>query len=82
MLHQLDGLGALRITRLVQLTYFRGCVSPMNINTWKTDTGGDMDNVDGYDELEDELKEKVARAIEQGHVDDDDWNWVRFVIAE
>ena len=54
----------------------RGCVSPLNINTWKTETGGDMDNVDGYEELSAELQEKVARAIEQGHVDDEDWKWV------
>jgi len=53
----------------------------MNINTWKTETGGDMDNVDGYDELPNDMKEKVARALEQGHVDDEDWKWVMRAIA-
>lgn len=37
----------------------------------------DMDMVDGYDELPDEVQEKVKRALEQGHVDDADWNGVR-----
>lgn len=33
-----------------------------------------MDFVDGYDELPPEVQEKVKRALEQGHVDDEDWN--------
>ena len=37
----------------------------------------DMDLVDGYDTLPDEIKEKVKRALEQGHVDDEDWKGVR-----
>lgn len=36
----------------------------------------DMDLVDGFEELPDEAKEKVKRALEQGHVDDEDWNGV------
>lgn len=40
-------------------------------------TNGDMDFVDGYDDLPEELQEKVKRAIEQGHVDDEDWKHVR-----
>lgn len=63
--------------RLRLLTSHRGCVSPQNISTWRDETDGDMDNVDGYAELPDEMKEKVAKAIEQGHVDDEDWKWVR-----
>lgn len=37
--------------------------------------------VDGYDELPEDAQEKVKRALEQGHVDDDDWNGVRVAIA-
>ncbi|CZT15733.1 uncharacterized protein RCC_01567 [Ramularia collo-cygni] len=51
-----------------------GCVTPSVIFNWKETSGGDMDLVDGYDELPDECKVKVARAFEQGHVDDEDWN--------
>jgi hypothetical protein len=36
----------------------------------------DMELVDGYDELPDEAQEKVKRALEQGHVDDEEWNGV------
>lgn len=35
-----------------------------------------MELVDGYDDLPAEAQEKVKRAIEQGHVDDEDWNGV------
>lgn len=77
LVSRLERFNTLTSTKVNQLTsYARGCVSPMNINTWKTETGGDMDNVDGYDELPDEMKEKVARAMKQGHVDDEDWKWV------
>lgn len=36
----------------------------------------DMDMVDGFEELPEDAQEKVKRALEQGHVDDDDWNGV------
>lgn len=36
----------------------------------------DMELVDGYDILPDDLQEKVKRALDQEHVDDDDWNGV------
>ena len=32
-----------------------------------------MELLEGFDGLNDDLQEKVKRAIEQGHVDDDDW---------
>lgn len=35
-----------------------------------------MDLVDGFDSLPDDVAEKVKRALEQGHVDDEDWNGV------
>lgn len=37
-----------------------------------------MDLVDGYDDLPAEFQEKVVRAFEQGHVDDEDWNGVSY----
>lgn len=54
----------------------RGCVTPQVIHNWKERSEGDMELVDGYDELPDEFKVRVARAFEQGHVDDEDWNGV------
>lgn len=36
-----------------------------------------MDLIDGYDELPADAQEKVKRALDQGHVDDEEWNGVR-----
>lgn len=35
-----------------------------------------MDLVDGYEELPKDAQEKVKRALEQEHVDDEEWNGV------
>lgn len=40
-----------------------------------------MDLVDGYDELTSEFKKKVENALEQGHVDDEDWKGVSDLIC-
>ena len=37
----------------------------------------DMELVDGYDDLPENDQDKVRRALEQKHVDDEDWNGVR-----
>ena len=37
---------------------------------------GDYELVDGMDELPEDEQEKVKRAIEQGHVDEEDWQHV------
>lgn len=37
---------------------------------------GDMDLFDGYDALPDDIQAKVKRALDQGHVDDEDWKGV------
>lgn len=34
--------------------------------------------IDGFDELSKENQEKVLKAAEQGHVEDEDWNGVCF----
>ncbi|KAI9831548.1 MAG: hypothetical protein M1819_004778 [Sarea resinae] len=50
-----------------------GCVTPVQIAKLIDYIDGDLDMIDGYDEIPSELQEKVARAVEQGHVDDADW---------
>ncbi|WPH02847.1 parp-type zinc finger-containing protein c2a9.07c [Acrodontium crateriforme] len=50
-----------------------GCTTPDIFQKWKQTCEGNMDLVDGYDELPEELQVKVKRAFEQGHVDDEDW---------
>lgn len=37
-----------------------------------------MELVDGFDTLPDELQAKVRRALEQRHVEDDEWNGVSY----
>jgi hypothetical protein len=39
-----------------------------------------LELVDGFDTLPEDAQEKVKRALEQGHVDDEDWNGV-WIIA-
>ena len=39
----------------------------------------DMELVDGYDELPADVQAKVKRALEQKHVDDDDFNGVSII---
>lgn len=64
----------------------RGCVTPKlvsNINNTMEEegSGGDGDEkdysaIDGYEEIPEEFQEKVRHALEQGHVDDEDWKGV------
>lgn len=35
-----------------------------------------LDWLDGYDEIPPEMQDKVKRALDQGHVDDEEWNGV------
>ena len=55
---------------------YRGCVTPKVVGNMKEESNMDPDLLDGYDELTPELQEKVMRALEQGHVDHDDWKGV------
>jgi hypothetical protein len=41
----------------------------------------DLDLLDGYEELPQEHQEKLARALDQGHIDDEDWNGVSGVFS-
>lgn len=51
------------------------------LQNWKDKTGGDEDLIDGLDELPTEAQEKVKRALEQGHVDDEDWKGVSDIFS-
>lgn len=51
-----------------------GCVTPTVLKNWWEAAGEDLTMVDGYEELPEDAQEKVRKALEEGHVDDDDWN--------
>ena len=46
------------------------------MRNWQESTEGDPDLIDGYDELPEDMQAKVLKALEVGHVADEDWNGV------
>ena len=50
-----------------------GCVTPSILNHWRKVTQMDMDLVEGCYELAEEEQQKVKLALEQVHVDDEEW---------
>jgi hypothetical protein len=64
-----------------RLTINRGCVTPKQIGNVKDETDGDLSLFDGFDDLPEDIQERVQRAIEQGHVDDADWKGVSRILT-
>ncbi|KAL9641305.1 MAG: hypothetical protein Q9204_000099 [Flavoplaca sp. TL-2023a] len=50
-----------------------GCVTPRQLEGLHDVLEGDVDMLDGYEEVPDDCQEKVKRALKNGHVDDEDW---------
>ncbi|GIJ87913.1 hypothetical protein Asppvi_006826 [Aspergillus pseudoviridinutans] len=80
------GKGELRLGTWVDTERFQsffwrhwGCVTPKiiaNLNEAVEEASGDskdLDAIDGFEELPSEYQEKIRKALEQGHVDDEDW---------
>ena len=61
----------------LDLITFRGCVTPKQISNLKETIEGNLDFLDGYDDIDEESQAKVRKALEDGHVADDDWNGVK-----
>lgn len=51
-------------------------MTPSVIEHLKEAIEDNVDLFDGYDELPEEAQEKMRQALEQGHVDDEDWKGV------
>lgn len=51
----------------------RGCVTPKQIANLTEAIEDDFDNLSGYDDLSEDLQEKIKKAVENSHVADDDW---------
>ena len=65
------------IFKSVILIMTRGCVTPQQVSNLKASTEGDPARyLDGYEDLDEHEQAKIAKAIEDGHVADDDWNGV------
>lgn len=60
--------------------FLRGCVTPKIVSNINELIGEgddrDLDMLDGYEDLSPEIQKKIESALEQGHVDDEDWNGV------
>jgi hypothetical protein len=54
----------------------RGCVTPKVISNVNELIQGDLEMLDGYEDLPAAEQERVERALKQGHVDDEDWKGV------
>ena len=54
----------------------------MNVKKMLTENSEDPDfsRLDGYDEMSNELQAKIRKAIEVGHVEDDEWKGVRSLV--
>ena len=51
-------------------------MTPKQISNLKKGIEGDPNQLDGYDELPEGFQQKIVNALEQGHIDDEDWGWV------
>ncbi|EIT79410.1 poly polymerase and DNA-ligase Zn-finger region-domain-containing protein [Aspergillus flavus] len=72
-------LGTWVDTERIQAFFWRhwGCVTPRIIASLNENLGDgdekDYEQLDGFEDLTPENQEKVKKALEQGHVDDDEW---------
>ncbi len=67
---------SLSLLALSYLTSGRGCVTPQVLANVVKYIEGEYELFDGLVDLEEEDQETIKRALEQGHVDDDDWKGV------
>lgn len=48
-------------------------MTPTVIHNWWEEAEHDFERIDGLDEVPKEVQEQVKRALQQGHVDDEDF---------
>lgn len=59
----------------------RGCVTPVVVSNIRDFIDGDFEMIDGFEEMPADWQDKIKRAVEQGHVDDEDWKGVSTFIT-
>ncbi|MCJ1432455.1 hypothetical protein MMC27_001811 [Xylographa pallens] len=52
-----------------------GCVTPVQIANLNKEIEGNLEYLDGYEDLNDDDKAKVRQALADGHVSDEDWRY-------
>ena len=71
------------LSHFLRLTVCRGCVTPQQISNLKDSVEDNLDTyLDGYEDLDDHDKARVAKAVEEGHVADEDWKGVSLIDRE
>ena len=66
-----------------KLSFCRGCVTPQQISNLKDAVEDDLERyLDGYAELDNYDKARIAKAVEEGHVADEDWKGVSLVTSK
>lgn len=60
--------------------FTRGCVTPEVLKNVEQALDGDFELLEGFGDLDEDLQEKVMRAIAEHHVDDDDWRGVSVAV--
>lgn len=58
----------------------RGCVTPTQLHNWWETAEHNIEMIDGLDELPEDAQQKIQTALEQGHVDDEEWNGVSLLL--
>lgn len=51
-------------------------MTPRQIQNLRETVENDASNLDGYEDLTNNMQEKIEKAIEEGHVADEDWGGV------
>ena len=51
-------------------------MTPKQLSNVKDSIDDDTANLDGYEDLPADLQAKIDKAVEEGHVADEDWNGV------
>lgn len=57
----------------------RGCTTPNVVKNVEEKIEGNLDYLDGYDDLPEREQGKVRLALDQGHIADEDWTGVSLI---
>lgn len=52
-------------------------MTPKQVANFSNAINGDATELDGYEDLPEDLQEKIQNAVQEGHVADEDWGGVQ-----